>query len=262
MKVRSSRGALVLDEPGSEPAVRSLVSPVNDLIGLRADHEYAVHLMQDYWPLWPANWFRPDPAEEGRADLGYVLEQVGHQLSIWKQQRLPSLFLGAAQRAEQGHLSAKLGRHLERVTRRPGDEPDEIPDGELATLATWALDEALRLRPLVLRECPLCKVPWITDPGQPSPYCSRPYPGRLMSCREMKKDEHFRENQRDWRLEYKRIYERKNRGTVTEEDWEAWRAENGPNGWIAFDEWKQRRDVLASIPILPTRPQDATPTAP
>jgi hypothetical protein len=62
-----------------------------------------------------------------------------------------------------------------------------------------------------------------------------------MSCRALKKDEHFRESQRDWRREYKRLHERRKRGTLSAADWASWRAENSHEAWFPFEEWNRRR---------------------
>ena len=106
-----------------------------------------------------------------------------------------------------------------------------------------------------MRECPLCKVPWLADVDQPSRYCARPYPGKQMSCRALKKDEDFRESQRDWRREYKRVYERVKRGTLSENVWERWRADNDPNAWHPLETWLKRNEAL----FLPVEEQDNAP---
>ncbi len=253
------RGGLVLGEGGK---VLPLTAPVNDLLGLRGDWLYAVHLHSTYSPFWPDEWITlpleidttdlDDHDLANEADVAQI-ERVAQEARELRRRKLPRQFLLACRRAEEGHLSAKLAPFLERVRRRPGDAPDEVPDGDLATLAAWALDQALRMRPLQVRECPLCKVPWLASPEQLSPYCERPYPGRHMSCRELKKDEHFRESQRDWRREYKRLHERRKRGTLSEADWNAWRAENSPEAWIAFEEWRKRH-----IPITGAAEADKT----
>jgi Family of unknown function (DUF6076) len=247
VNVKLFRQGLVLGEHG--PTL-PLTAPVNDLLGLRADWPYAVHLHSNYGSFWPDEWLdlpvEFDPRgltahELGIEAQGAQLERIQDEVRALRRRKLPDTFLAACKQAEQGHLSADLAGFLERIVRRPGQEPDEVPEADLPTLATWALDQALRERPLELRECPLCKRPWIASPEQPSPYCDRPYPGRSMSCRALKKDEHFRESQRDWRREYKRLHERRKRGTLTEADWRAWRAENNPDAWYPFDEWQKRR---------------------
>lgn len=252
MKVALSRNALMVAAGGPAARVVPLLAPVNDLIGLRGDHEYSVHVESTYWPLWPSSWPEDLPDDlmtysvdgqplEPHLHLAVAhLERVGKEIESWRRRRFPKLFLQAALPATEGRFSSRLGPLYERVVRKPPDA-DDVPDGELPVLAAWVLDQALGLWPLELRECPLCKVPWLASPEQTSPYCLRPYPGRHMSCRDLKKDEHFRESQRDWRLEYKRINERKRRGTLSEADWNAWRAENHPHAWIAFDTWKERQ---------------------
>jgi Family of unknown function (DUF6076) len=247
------RGGFVLG--GSGGKALPLTAPVNDLIGLRGDWHYAVHLHSSYHPFWPEDWIRLpedfDPtghdeqelATQAAAEQIVRIEDTAIEL---RRHKLPTKFLAACHQAEQGHFSSSLAPFLERVLRQPPDVGDQIPEADLPTLATWALDHALRLRPLQVRDCPLCKVPWLASPEQPSPYCERPYPGRQMSCRQLKKDEHFRESQRDWRREYKRLHERRKRGSLSKADWDAWRAENTPDAWIAFEEWQKRH-----IPIQP-----------
>jgi hypothetical protein len=260
MDVGLFRQGLVLADGRTLP----LTAPVNDLIGLRVEWPYAVHLHSSYRPFWPTEWISV-PAEldtTGLDDHELAIEAMAAQIeriqteaSELRRRKLPAKFLAACHQAEQGHLSASLAPFLERVVHRPGEAPDEVPEGDLPTLAAWALHQALRLRPLEVRECQLCKVPWLASPEQPSPYCERPYPGRSMSCRELKKDEHFRESQRDWRREYKRLYERRKRGTLSEADWQAWRAENNPAAWYAFDEWRKRRIPVVGAPDQPELPE-------
>jgi Family of unknown function (DUF6076) len=247
VKVRLWRGGLLLGERGKP---LPLTQPVNDLLGLRDEWDYAVQLDSNYGSFWPDEWMDlpadfdstgltdHDLADEARAAQ---IDRIADEIRELRRRKLPDTFLAACKQAEQGHFSVTLAGFLEQITRRPGDEPDEVPEADLPTLATWALDQALRQRPVEVRECPLCKRPWLASPEQPSPYCDRPYPGRSMSCRALKKDEHFRESQRDWRREYKRLHERRKRGTLSEADWQAWRADNNPDDWYAFDEWQRRR---------------------
>lgn len=247
MRVAMWRGGLLL---GGSGKVLPLTAPVNDLLGIRAQWPYAVHLHSRYSDFWPDEWIRipeeidtagMDERELGATAVAEQIVTIQATAGRLRQQKLPTKLLEACRQAEHGHFSAILAPFLERVLRRPGDEPDEIPEGDLPTLAAWALDQALREHTLEVRECALCKVPWLASAEQTSPYCDRPYPGRQMSCRSLKKDEHFRESQRDWRREYKRLHERRKRGTLSEADWNAWRAENTPDAWIAFAEWLKRR---------------------
>jgi hypothetical protein len=241
------RGGLVLGDSGKP---LPLTAPINDLLGLRDEWHYAVHLESNYGSFWPDEWIDLPAGfdssgltdhELGTQAAAAQIDRIRDEIQALRRRKIPDRFLAACQQAEQGHLSARLAGFLERIVHRAGVEPDEVPEADLPTLATWALDQALRQRPLELRECPLCKRPWIASPEQPSPYCDRPYPGRSMSCRGLKKDEHFRESQRDWRREYKRLYERRKRGTLSEADWRAWRAENDADAWFPFDEWQKRR---------------------
>jgi Family of unknown function (DUF6076) len=247
MKVGLWRQGLLL---GEGEKVLPLTAPVNDLVGLRSDWPYAVHLHSSYGSFWPDEWihlpdgFDPTGLDEHELATAALAEQIAtieHRASELRRSKLPARFLDACRKAEQGYLAASLGPYLERVLRRPGEAPDEVPEGDLPALGAWALDQMLRLRQVEVRDCPLCGVPWLASPEQPSPYCERPYPGRHMSCRGLKKDEHFRESQRDWRREYKRLHERRKRGTLSETDWNGWRAENSPNAWTAFEEWLKRR---------------------
>lgn len=244
MQVALSRGALVLEPNSEHNSVLPLPMPVNDLIGLRAESGYATHLFEQYHRFWPESWWPNHPDSGTRFDG--AAERVEREAAVWSKQDLPTHFLAAARLAESGHFSARLAPFYERVKRRPAEEPDEVEDGDLAALAAWTLGEALRLRPVSLRECPLCRVPWLASAMEASPYCLRPYPGRQTSCRALKKDEHFRENQGAWRREYKRLYEQKKRGTLAERDWDAWRAGNSPDAWFPFPVWKERSG--SSIP--------------
>lgn len=254
MDVGISRSLLAL-RPGAGQSVMSPTKPANDLIGLRDDEGYLVHLaMTDYFSFWP--WGAD--AQTRREDFDEALfAGLEGEIAVWTKGRLPSLFLrGARQAAEEGHFSAKLAPHYERATLR-AEQADEVPDGDLPALAAWGLQEALHLRPLEVRECPLCKVPWLADADQPSSYCTRPYPGKQMTCRALKKDEDFRENRGDWRREYKRVYERVKRGTLSEEVWERWRADNSPDAWHPLETWLKKNEAL----FLPVEERDNAPAA-
>jgi hypothetical protein len=251
MKVMLFRQGLVLEGAGKTVP---LTAAVNDVLGLRDEWPYAVHLRSRYGSFWPDEWIDlPEEFDTSGLDEHELaseavvaqIQRIQSEARELRRQKLPDRFLAACRQATEGHLSVSLAPLLERVLYRPGAEADEIPNGDLATLAAWSLDQTLRLFPIEIRECQLCHLPWLSPPQQASHNCERPYPGRAMSCRALKKDEHFRESQRDWRREYKRLYERRKRGTLSEADWDAWRAENSHDAWYPFDEWNKRR-----IPIV------------
>jgi hypothetical protein len=227
------------------PTVEPLPTPINDLIALRPEGTYIAYLETSYkWPqAWNDEIADRYPSQEAlEANYGVaLLELIGEQAGRWRRRRLPDLFLAAAERATQGHLSARVAAHLERVHYRPEPEPDEVPDGDVPALAAWALNEALRLRPLKLFTCPLCQSPWLGTPEQDNPYCLRPAPRVHTPCRTLERNRRFREERGDWRREYKRLHERRRRGTLSEQDWEAWTRENAPSHWAPFETWRKTR---------------------
>jgi hypothetical protein len=258
MQVDLSRGALRLHAVGQ--AVMPLTSPINDLIGLRTDHTYNVHLYDAYFSSWPTAWFEHAPhvlgaddeaaSDSGRDSEENLLDNVYEAMRKWRDERLPRLFLDAARRAESGHYSGKLGPHFERVERHPDGIPDEIPDGDLPALAAWTLDQALRLWPLRVVECPRCRLPWLTQTTQVNPFCLRPAPDMHTSCRTLAREQQYRTDHRPWRREYKRLHERTRRGTLSEHAFTAWKAGNaaGVEGidWQPYDQWKLTQDAKAS----------------
>jgi hypothetical protein len=76
-----------------------------------------------------------------------------------------------------------------------------------------------------------------------------------MSCAQVHAHARFAEHQADWNREYRRIYARKLRGTITESDWRAWVNDASrlrPNLVLSFDTWwvippNRRRELLEPL---------------
>jgi hypothetical protein len=265
MQVTLSRHALVLRGEAGGSQVRPLTAPVNDLIGLRLETNYDLHLQDQYFQLWPITWFDQTPAalrdrrargeglpaDDEDAWQETLIWNVGEQATAWRDLGMPRLFLEAARRAAQGHFSARLAPHYERIRRQPAENSDAIPDGDLPTLAAWALDQALRLQPLAIVVCPRCHIPWLTASGEDSPYCQRPAPGHDSTCRELRKAELFRERQGPWRREYKRLHEKTRRGTLSQQAFAAWNAANTPGQWQPYEEWHKTQNAPADDRATP-----------
>lgn len=67
---------------------------------------------------------------------------------------------------------------------------------------------------------------------------------RTDRTRELQREAHrrFAKAHPEWNREYRRIYQRKLRGTVTQEQWDAWRLDprgsaGSPFSFTPFDEW-------------------------
>jgi hypothetical protein len=271
MEVAVSRAALVL-APGEQQKVLPFTQPINDLIGLRDgdDPEYRDHLIAAYREFWPDEWYEYDAETAewlGLLDPGLeVVESEARETGLrravdeaiyeWQNGGVPGLFLETAQLAEAGRFSARLASVYERIQLRPGDEPDAVPDGDLPALAAWGLREAMRVRELELRECPRCGMPWVTAAGQPNPnpYCLRPSPGHHTTCRELDAKARSTERHAAWQREYKRVYARRLRDKLSDEEWAAWRGENSRDGWTRLEDWQRNRQVrVASIGVREVR---------
>jgi Zn-finger nucleic acid-binding protein len=218
----------------------ALTAPIDDLLGLRSDSQYAAIIGVRYKPFWWGGRELPQLLREQENTLKALeawrtgLEQ---QIRDWLDEGLPDLFLGAVREAaEAGTLSATLAPYVAQIVRRPPPRRDEVPD--LPTLATWALDHLMRRSQIEVRTCPTCDYPWLAVDSDHDVYCTRPTPGKLRSCREIHNQQAFEEAQKEWRREYKKLHERKSRGTLPAEEFAAWRAANRPSSWLPFEEWK------------------------
>lgn len=225
-----------------------LTAPINDLVAINDAFEYAIHLDKRYWPLAPLSWW------EGEDDNSFVNLTISfhHAIADWSEARAVDGYRKAIAAAAEGRISAGLVEPLQRVTYRPGG-PCDVPDGDLPALAAWALVEAIRLAPLRVEVCPLCNRPWVTAADQTNPYCSRPAPdvtnGSTTTCRERSKNTRFRSTREGWRRAYNAASERRRRGTITEDDWKAWRAANKPDSFLPYDEWRAERDARPSTDL-------------
>jgi len=254
MDINVARHALVLHQPGGE-SVRPLLSPINDLIALRPETTYDLYLYDQYWTFWPADWFEQ---LDGDVNVEKLVNHISDQAARWRRRRYHKLFLAAAQDATERKLSASLAPHLEKIRWLPGNQDDNVPDGDLPALAVYTLIRALELRPLDLVECPRCRIPWLTTTdADRNPFCLRPSLGQLTTCRQLHKEEQFRTRHGDWRREYKRLHERLRRGSLSETELMAWRAENTLESWQPFELWQTQTSSPTGA-----RPRTAQKVAP
>lgn len=124
----------------------------------------------------------------------------------------------------------------------------EVTARSFPDLAFWSLKDSVESG-FGLSECEECGYWWISHAARHpkaaefSTYCRRPHPGGKMSCHQLHAHDRFARRRADWNKEYRRIYARKLRGTVSEQDWLDWR--NDPHGsarapehFLNFDSWK------------------------
>jgi hypothetical protein len=194
------------------------VTATNDLIGLRDDPKY-LNWMEKTWH-------------------GLVTRR---QLRSWLADGVPAL-LGAAteQLRERGTLPYGTLAPLLEAVEHAG--PDKIRFPSLPSLAAWALSGAGQSA--IVSICGECGLPWISR--KPVDYCYRPAPGKTMSCAQLHAHARFAELRAEWNREYRRIYARKLRGTVSEPDWKKWfafatRLRKNANYILTYDEWMASR---------------------
>lgn len=249
VKVSTSRGRLLLGENShgwSTPQTVALTEPVDDLLGLDiGDVEswstWWMHLLR-YGSFWGSRRLQDVPRSEFASLIDGEFrerdEAIGDSLREWAAKTTPH-FLEAVRVAEDARVPSVLAPELQRVRYRRGYV--EVPEGDLPALATRALLEAVRSRPVVVRDCPLCRRPWITTRGQE--YCLRPAPGYTRACREIAKEARFLANPdvRDYRREYKRLHELKRRGTISMAELNAWRQGNEPSAWAPYTQWLETK---------------------
>lgn len=195
-----------------------IAKPINDLLGLRDDGSYLAWLEGDW-----QRWARRPAARK------------------WIREGIPERLAEAARLTSGGRVPyAKLADLLERI--RYGEA--ELDARSLPALAAWALQDVTQ-RGFEARRCEECGRMWFSR-SSTTRYCYRPAPGLLMTCAQLHAHERFAERRDRWNKEYRRIYARKLRGTVSDDDWREWRAEGtakAPEFFIPFDLWKQLRDA-------------------
>ena len=199
------------------------VAATNDLIGLRNDPKYL-------------SWM----------EAGWQGLVTRRQLRRWLSDGVPALMARAAEQLrEQGTLPyGELAPFLETVEHTG---PDKITVPSLPSLAAWALSRGADSATTV-STCGECDLPWISR--QPVDYCYRPAPGKTMTCAQLHAHARFAKQRTEWNREYRRIYARKLRGTVSDADWHDWvtatkpiRKANGPVDAYTFDHWQQYKTL-------------------
>ena len=237
--VRDDRLAL-----SPEGDVRSVAKPVNDFLGLREDDRYLDWL--------DAQWGELAPSREEVADLIVLRDELA---------RVADEATDRVGRVEGRIDYEPLTPLLSQVTYAAGDI--DVPS--LTVLAAWALvREIERGVDVLIPACPTCQRPWfargarsgsqLLERDEPvghevdliKPYnCSRPAPGLTMTCAQLQAHDRFAREREDWNREYRKVMARKVRGTVSKEEFRAWKAESGPENWTAFDEWRARGGIRA-----------------
>lgn len=206
----------------------SAVHAVNTLLGIRNDAEYL-------------EWFK-----EAWGDAGSSRRTKG-----WLRAGTIDLLAEAARAFPQLPYAA-LAPLLARVEQGEGGSV-EVPD--LPTLAAWCMlnltVEGSKVRAV---ECPSCERPWLASKSRGALYCNRPAPGKRTTCAQANKHAVFAARRDAWNREYRKVYARKLRGSVTEQQWGEWReaqrhhrALNGRGSFIPFESWVEIRDVLKPL---------------
>jgi hypothetical protein len=196
----------------------SATTVTNVLIGLRDDPRY-LKWIESMWP-------------------GLVTRR---QLRHWLSDGVPVLLAAAADQLREDRTLpyGKLAPLLEEVEHAG---PSTITVPSLPALAAWALSRAGQSAAVSI--CGECGLPWISRTAVD--YCYRPAPGKTMTCAQLHAHVRFAEQRAEWNREYRRIYARKLRGTVSEEDWKHWRTDatwlrKNANFNLAYDMWKALR---------------------
>jgi hypothetical protein len=224
--------------------VRSVARPVNDLLGLRDEERYLDWLEGQWGELAPS---RESIAEliDLRDKLASIADETTNELG----------------RIEGKLDYERLAPFLSQITYREGDI--DVPS--LAVLAAWALVREVERGVDVRVTCPSCGRPWFArgarrgdallerdsdEGGLIAAYnCSRPAPGLTMTCAQLHAHDRFAREREDWNREYRKVMARKLRGSVSEEEFRAWRSVSsaGERGkdWTPFDEWRTRGGARA-----------------
>jgi hypothetical protein len=218
VKILRRGGIRVPGTPRPVPAAKA----ANDLIALRNDAKYLAWMATQ----WPGNARR-------------------QQLRQWINEGHPELLARAAiQARDRGSLPyAELAKLLEAVERR---NADTISVNSLPPLAAWALTRSIDSG-LMVSVCQECDEPWLSS--RTVAYCYRPSPGRTMTCAQLHAHARFAEQRAEWNREYRRVYNRKSRGSVTDQAWKQWLTaanlvrEDGHV--LQFDDWIAHRRSLA-----------------
>jgi uncharacterized protein DUF6076 len=242
--------AVLLDDPSISWRPSRVV---DDLLGLRTDVPYQTYLLMRYGlQQQPPELVEltaggdPDMAAEKITETWLqnvmrfafgVDEPTAPALERAKEQ-WKELFSAAASRAAVGELAPELAPLLARARRLPGGTVD-VPD--LPSFAAWCLEERLRHGPVPLQVCENCGQPWLAERG--ARYCKRPAnPGTMVSCRSLVAHSRYLSEHRNFHRQRRRLYDRMKRGTLPEQEYDAWKAANrpGPLGktWVSWDDWK------------------------
>ena len=208
----------------------SLSAVVDDLIGLRPDPGYVNHLTERYGPLLKADFRQGQRAVRG-GDNG-LADELLHKLRI-DADSTRRAFTSGAEQAELGLLSPDLAPFLALIQWMPGTGAVISP--AIEALGAWCLFEIVRTRWATVVPCENCGVPFVRL-GH-ARYCTRPVPGNasLAACQELAAQRTHRSKHGDYQRERKRLHERKRRGRLSQEEYDAWRRSNNPTNWRRFE---------------------------
>jgi hypothetical protein len=221
----------------------SEVDPVNHALGLRDDDHYL-------------DWL----AHEWRAPRGFVTKA---DFQTYLSDGLADALRDAVHHLHETRRMPyrSLSPYLEKIQFELPPPADTFAYAEdfigvfdapdYASLTAWSLERAGTSGRYRIVDCSVCGSPWFQDTRAFRSACYRPAPGRESTCSQVAATERFQKRKADWMREYRRIYARKLRGTVTPEEWGDWiafvrtiRGESGNDSkFITFDEWK---DTLAN----------------
>jgi hypothetical protein len=262
------QGRLVKDEGRPDELVDaeawsgSEVDPLNQALGLRNDTPYID---------WIANGWRAPGRFVRRDDfLTYLSEGLVERLRatvhhLRETGHLPYQALAPYLEALRFELPPPVG------TGTPAEEFVGVFDApDFPTLVAWSLERAGTSGRYRIVDCPICGSPWFQDTRALRPACYRPAPGRTSTCSQVAATERFQKRKADWMKEYRRIYARKLRGTVTPEEWNDWtefvrllREGTGDDSrYTPFDDWKRVRQEPDYEAGLQALKEDARPRAP
>jgi hypothetical protein len=65
-----------------------------------------------------------------------------------------------------------------------------------------------------------------------------------LTCAQLDAQDRFARDRSEWSKEYRKVMARKQRGTVSEKEFRAWKSVSRPGkrgtDWVPFDEWKEQ----------------------
>jgi hypothetical protein len=263
VKLRYGRTVSLRDTP--KPNSWQPARVVDDLLALRAERPYLLHVLKYSAEAQAARWAVEGKKQLAPADLTASGEEFARFLLLEPGQmgelmlyingqtdeppadvvavfdELREAFDRAAKDAAAGRTSPELADHLTRVERL---EPRTVEVPDIAAFGAWCLELLLEGGPIKLATCELCGYPWLPSRAT-GHYCQRPAPGRQTTCRVVASVNQYGQAHAKFKNERRRLYERMKRGTLDENEYQTWKRENRPGkkgkDWRDFETWKARR---------------------